>query len=56
MAVKNFEDLNVWKQARQLTQEVYRLTKTETFFQGFWSAGSNLTGSDLSHVKYRRRI
>ena len=31
MAVKNFEDLNVWKQARQLTQEVYRLTKTETF-------------------------
>jgi hypothetical protein len=31
MAVKNFEDLNVWKQARQLTQEVYRLTKTEKF-------------------------
>ena len=35
MAVKNFEDLNVWKQARQLTQEVYRLTKTETFFKDF---------------------
>jgi four helix bundle protein len=35
MAVKNFEDLNVWKQARQLTQEVYRLTKTEKFRKDF---------------------
>src|SRR5262247_3110688 len=35
MAVKNFEDLNVWKQARQLTQEVYRLTKTEKFVKDF---------------------
>ena len=33
--MKNLEDLNVWKQARQLTQEVYRLTKTETFFKDF---------------------
>jgi four helix bundle protein len=35
MAVNNFEDLNVWKQARQLTQEVYRLTKTEKFLKDF---------------------
>jgi four helix bundle protein len=35
MAVKNFEDLNVWKQAWQLTQEVYRLTKTEKFLKDF---------------------
>ena len=35
MAVRNFEDLNVWKQARQLTQEVYRLTKTEQFLKDF---------------------
>ena len=35
MAVKNFEDLNVWKQARQLTQEVYGLTKTEKFLKDF---------------------
>ena len=33
--VRNFEDLNVWKQARQLTQEVYRLTKTEQFLKDF---------------------
>ncbi len=31
----NFEDLNVWKQARLLTQEVYRLTKTEKFSRDF---------------------
>jgi hypothetical protein len=54
MAVRNFEDLNVWKQARQLTQEVYRLTRTEKL--GFRSAGSDSTGGDLSHVKYRRGI
>jgi four helix bundle protein len=35
MAVKNFEDLNVWQQARQLTQEVYRLTKTENVLKDF---------------------
>jgi four helix bundle protein len=35
MAVRNFEDLNVWKQARQLTEEVYRLTKTEKFLKDF---------------------
>jgi four helix bundle protein len=35
MAVKNFEDLNVWKQARQLTQQVYRLTKSEKFIKDF---------------------
>jgi four helix bundle protein len=35
MSVKSFEDLNVWKEARQLTQEVYRMTKTEKFFKDF---------------------
>ncbi|MET0501511.1 MAG: four helix bundle protein [Candidatus Binatia bacterium] len=35
MAVKHFEDLNVWKQARQLTQEVYHLTKTDKFSKDF---------------------
>lgn len=44
MTVENFEDLNVWKQARQLTQETYRLTRTERF-KRFWSAGSNAAGS-----------
>ena len=35
MTVQNFEDLNVWKQARLLTHEVYRLTKTEKFSRDF---------------------
>ena len=35
MAVKNFEDLNVWRQARQLTQQVYRLTKSAKFIKDF---------------------
>ena len=35
MTVQNFEDLNVWKQARLLTQDVYRLTKTEKFSRDF---------------------
>ena len=35
MTVQNFEDLNVWKQARLLIQEVYRLTKTEKFSRDF---------------------
>ena len=35
MTVQNFEDLNVWKQARLLTQEVYRLTKTGKFSRDF---------------------
>jgi four helix bundle protein len=35
MTVQNFEDLNVWKQARLLTQEVYRLTKTGKFSKDF---------------------
>jgi hypothetical protein len=35
MSVTNFEDLNVWKQARQLTQEIYRLTKAEKFLKDF---------------------
>jgi four helix bundle protein len=33
--VKSFEDLDIWKQARQLVQEIYRLTKTEKFSRDF---------------------
>jgi four helix bundle protein len=35
MSVKNFEDLNVWKEARKLTREIYQITKTEKFFKDF---------------------
>jgi len=35
MAVKLFEDLEVWKEARRLTQRIYQLTKNETFSKDF---------------------
>jgi len=35
MRVKNFEDLEIWKEARRLTGEVYRLTKDSTFSKDF---------------------
>ena len=35
MAMKTFEDLQVWKEARRLTQEIYRLTRAATFSKDF---------------------
>ena len=35
MMVKNFEDLEIWKEARCLTQEVYRLTRDSRFARDF---------------------
>jgi len=35
MAVKQFEDLEVWQEARRLTQAIYRLTKVERFAKDF---------------------
>jgi four helix bundle protein len=35
MQVKNFEDLEIWKEARRLTGEIYRLTKGEKFAKDF---------------------
>jgi four helix bundle protein len=35
MAVKLFEELEVWKEARRLTQRIYQLTKNENFSKDF---------------------
>ncbi len=35
MQVKIFEDLEIWKDARRLTQAIYRLTTTEKFSKDF---------------------
>lgn len=35
MAVKVFEDLEVWKEARRLTKSIYQLTKNEKFSKDF---------------------
>lgn len=39
MAVKRFEDLEVWKEARRLTHEIYELTKRENFCKDFALCG-----------------
>src|SRR5580765_6931602 len=35
MAVKQFEDLEVWQEARRLTQAIYRLTRVDRFSKDF---------------------
>ena len=35
MMVKNFEDLEIWKEARRLTREIYQLTKDSRFSKDF---------------------
>ena len=35
MTVQTFEDLQIWKEARCLTQEIYRLTRAATFSKDF---------------------
>lgn len=33
--IRRFEELNVWQEARHLTQEIYRLSKTTPFAKDF---------------------
>ncbi len=35
MLVKNFEELEIWKEARRITQEIYRLTGDSKFSKDF---------------------
>ena len=35
MAAKNFENLEIWKLARQLTSKIYKLTNTGKFARDF---------------------
>lgn len=35
MLVKNFEDLEIWKEARRLTMEIYQLTRDSRFSKDF---------------------
>jgi four helix bundle protein len=35
MQVQNFEDLEIWKDARILTREIYRLTRDSKFAKDF---------------------
>jgi hypothetical protein len=35
MQIKNFEDLEIWKESRRLTRDVYDLSKEAKFFKDF---------------------
>ncbi len=35
MAIQNFEELEIWKEARRLTNEIYRLTREPRFSKDF---------------------
>jgi hypothetical protein len=35
MHVKHFEDLEIWKEARRLTKEIYRITSGQKFLKEF---------------------
>ena len=35
MAIKHFEDLEIWKEARRVTQQIYRLTENPRFSKDF---------------------
>jgi four helix bundle protein len=35
MPIKKFEDLEIWKESRRLTREIYGLSKTEKFSKDF---------------------
>jgi four helix bundle protein len=35
MHVKHFEDLEIWKEARRLTKEIYRITSGQKFLKDF---------------------
>ncbi|MBU0480204.1 MAG: four helix bundle protein [Proteobacteria bacterium] len=39
MAAKSFEDLDIWKQARRLTGEIYKITRNGDFSKDFGLAG-----------------
>ena len=56
MAIQAFEDLQVWKEARQITQEIYRLTRAGTFSKDFSLSNQMQRAAISNHVKYCRGI
>ena len=56
MPVKDFEGLEIWKEARRLTCEIYDLSKTTNVFERLWLTKSNATRSSFNYVEHRRRI
>ena len=47
MTIKRFEDLECWKEARMLTQDIYGYTKRSAFSKDFRLSGQ-ITGASIS--------
>jgi four helix bundle protein len=47
MQIKNFEDLEIWKEARRLTQEIYNISKAPRFSKDF-SLCNQMQGAAIS--------
>ena len=56
MPVKDFEGLEIWKEARRLTCEIYNLSKDAKVLERLWLTKSNATRSSFNYVEHRRRI
>ena len=54
--IKNFEDLEIWKESRRLTQTIYQLSTDSRLAKDFGLTGPNSTGWDFPHVQYRRGV
>lgn len=54
MRVENFEDLEIWKDARAFNTGNLSSDKRPEIFKRFWIAGSNPASSSINNVKYRR--
>ena len=56
MLVKNFEELEIWKEARRLTCEIYRSIQSTKVFERLWLTRPNATRSSFNYVEHRRGI
>jgi four helix bundle protein len=52
MKIERFEDIEAWKLARELTQEIYRLTRKEAFSRDFSLKGQiqDAAGSSMHNI------
>jgi hypothetical protein len=56
MAVGKFEDLDVWKEARRLSNELYAATRDAGFSKDFGLRGADPTRERIDHVQHCRGI
>ena len=55
MQVKNFEDLEIWKDARALTKGIYQLTRDSRFSKDF-ALPDQIRRAAVSIIEHRRRV